>query len=83
MLNTYYEIWNINEDEPLVDGLTFEDAAEMSQVYMDFYGAENIVVCFRHVKTNKRVMLTNKQKYASTWIDYFEEILHMGNLEFS
>jgi hypothetical protein len=83
MLTKSYEIWNKNEDEPLVDGLSFEDAAEMSQTYMDFYGADNIVICFRQVKTNKKVFLTNRQKYTSAWINYFEEILLMGNLEFS
>lgn len=80
-VKTYYEIWNKTEDEPLVDGLTFEDAAEMSKVYMDFYGEDVIVVCARDVRTKK--IISSVQAYKNAWINYFEELLQMGNLEYS
>ena len=90
--NNNYEIWDIREDEPLVDGLTFGDAAEMSQTYMDFYGAENIVICYKKAKAINLIsqqeyaekrLNARKQEFVVDWINYFEELSLMGNLEYS
>ena len=75
---TTYEIWDTDTNEILVDGLTFEQAAEQSAVYQEFFGNE-ICVAFREtakVFSHK----TTADEYKQAWIEYFGELQVMGNL---
>ena len=65
---TTYEIWDVNSYDVLVDGLTFDDAAEQSKIYADFYGAEVMVVA---VYNTEIIDYTTKaQRYKSAYMDY-------------
>lgn len=75
---TTYEIWDENTNEILVDGLTFEDAAEQCVTYQEFFGT-NVVVVLR--ESNKIIKHTTEaQEFKKAWINYFDEIRAMGNL---
>lgn len=79
MLRTTYEIWDENTNEVLVDNLTFEQAAEQSAIYQEFFGSEVISVAIREsVRTTEH--RTPAQEYKQAWIDYFGELQAMGNL---
>ena len=73
-----YEIWDTDTQEVLVDGLSFEEAAEQSAVYMNFYG-EGISVAIRESKPIRKHK-TYAQAYKEAWIKYFGELQLMGNL---
>lgn len=77
MLRTY-EIWDVDAQEILVDNLTFEQAAEQSAVYMEFFGDGVSVVIRESCYTRKRK--TYAQAYKEAWIEYFGELQLMGNL---
>ena len=78
MLRTTYEIWDTNTNEILVDNLSFDQAAEQSAIYQDFFG-NSITVAFREsqqVYSRK----TSAQAYKDAWIEYFGILQEMGNL---
>lgn len=85
MLKTtsFYEIVSAQTNEVLVDGLTFEDMAEQFSIYQEFYGQCEVLPCVRNIITHERRIITRKQQYHSAWINYFEELLQAGNLEWS
>ena len=73
-----YEIWDQNTNEILVDGLTFEDAAEQCAIYQEFFG-NGIVVAFR--ESAKVINITTrKEEYKCAHFDYIEELYAMGNI---
>ena len=78
MLRTTYEIWDINTNEILVDNLTFDQAAEQSAIYQEFFG-DSVCVAFRE---SKQIIkhTTPAQEYKTAWINYFAELQGMGNL---
>lgn len=73
-----YEIWDVNANELLVDKLTFQEAAEQSAVYREFFG-NGIAVIKREDKA-VRQRKTSAQEYKEAWIEYFGELQLMGNL---
>ena len=75
---TTYEIWDESTNEILVDGLTFEDAAEQCVIYKEFFGTDVVVVLRESSKIIKHT--TAAQEFKNAWIEYFEEIRAMGNL---
>lgn len=78
MLKTTYEIWDTNTNEVLVDGLTFEQAAEQSAVYQEFF-SEEVCVVFREAQPSHHHE-TYAQAYKEAWVEYFGELQLMGNL---
>ena len=83
----YYEILSATNNEVLVDGLSFDDMAEQFIVYQQFYGEMNVIPCVRSTATKKYKIISieraREQAYKREWIDYFEELQEMGNLEWS
>ena len=76
-----YELYLVETGELLSDGLTFDDVPELHKAYEDFYGEGTIVACYRqHSKTLHRIC-TNAQAFKTAWIDFFEELQTMGNLQ--
>ena len=75
---TTYEIWDESTNEILVDGLTFEDAAEQCAIYKEFFGTDVAVVLRESTRTIKHT--TEAQEFKKAWIEYFDEIRAMGNL---
>ena len=75
---TTYEIWDESTNEILVDGLTFEDAAEQCEIYKEFFGTDVAVVLRESTKVIKHT--TEAQEFKKAWIEYFDEIRAMGNL---
>lgn len=75
---TTYEIWDESTNEILVDGLTFEDAAEQCTIYKEFFGTDVAVVLRESTKVIKHT--TEAQEFKKAWIEYFDEIRAMGNL---
>ena len=73
-----YEIWDETTNEILVDGLTFEDAAEQCVIYKDFFGTNVAVVLRESSKIIRHT--TEAQEFKNAWNDYFESIRIMGNL---
>ena len=81
MLKTYqstFEIWDEDTNEILVDNLSFEDAAEQSLVYQQFYG-DGVSVVIR-ASSQVRTHITPAQEYKQAWINYFGKLQAMGNL---
>lgn len=81
MLKTYkstFEIWDEDTNEILVDNLSFEDAAEQSLVYQQFFG-NGISVVIRE-SSRVRTRITPEQEFKCAWIEYFAELQAMGNL---
>ena len=72
-----YEIWDANSYEVLVDGLTFEDAAEQCKIYADFYCAEVMVVAVDNAKIID--FTTTAKQYKAAYMDYIAELLSMEN----
>ena len=79
MLKTTYEIWDTNTNEVLVDNLTFDQAAEQSAIYQEFFGSESISVAIRESEGIIK-HTTPAQEYKQAWISYFGELQAMGNL---
>lgn len=79
MLRTTYEIWDTSTNEILVDNLTFDQAAEQSAIYQEFFGSETISVVIRE---SARIIkhTSPAQEYKQAWINYFGELQAMGNL---
>ena len=75
---TTYEIWDESTNEILVDGLTFEDAAEQCEIYKEFFGTDVAVVLRESTRTIKHT--TEAQEFKKAWIEYFDEIRALGNL---
>ena len=73
-----YEIWDATTNEILVDGLTFEDAAEQFITYQEFFGANIFVALRESSKVIKHT--TEAQEFKKAWIEYFDEIRALGNL---
>ena len=73
-----YEIWDESTNEILVDGLTFEDAAEQCVTYKEFFGTDVVVVLRESSKTIRHT--TEAQEFKNAWIEYFDEIRALGNL---
>lgn len=73
-----YEIYEAESGVLLVDGLTFEQAAEQSKIYADFFEAE-IIVIVREWFDNM-VHTTIVQSFKDAFIDYFGQLQEMGNL---
>ena len=73
-----YEIWDEATNEILVDGLTFDDAAEQCEIYSTFFST-NVAVVMRE---SSRIIhhTTEAQEFKNAWNDYFESIRMMGNL---
>lgn len=78
MLRATYEIWDANANEVLVDNLSFDQAAEQSAIYQEFFGDAISVA----VRKSKRIIkhTTYAQEYKQAWIEYFGELQLMGNL---
>lgn len=74
-----FEIYDEDTQEVLVDNLTFEEAAEQSAVYMEFFGA-GISVLIRETVRPVRRHQTRRQEFADAWTSYLAELLAMGNL---
>ena len=73
-----YEIWDETTNEILVDGLTFEDAAEQCEIYRTFFNTNVAVVLRESSKIIRHT--TEAQEFKNAWNDYFESIRIMGNL---
>lgn len=73
-----YEIWDELAGEILVDNLSFDDAAEQSKVYQDFFGPHAIVVLRESTRVIK--LDTRAQEYKRTHLDFVEELFAIGNL---
>lgn len=81
MLKTYkstFEIWDEDTNEILVDNLSFEDAAEQSLAYQQFFG-DGVSVVIRQ-SSMAHTHKSFAQEYKKIWIDYFAELQMMGNL---
>ena len=73
-----YEIWDEITNEILVDGLTFEDAAEQCEIYRTFFNT-NVAVVMRE---SGRIIrhTTEAQEFKNAWVQYFDSMRSMGNL---
>ena len=81
MLKSYeksYEIYEAESGVLLVDNLTFEEAAEQSAVYAEFFEAEVYVVAREWVKSVSHT--TVAEQFKSAFINYFGELQQLGNL---
>ncbi len=81
MLKSYkstFEIWDTDTEEVLVDNLSFEEAAEQSAIYQEFFGNGVSVAIRASRKTYEHK--TPAQEYKAAWINYFAELQAMGNL---
>lgn len=72
-----YEIWDTKSYDVLVDGLTFEDAAEQCKIYADFYEAEVMVVAVDNTKVID--FTTTAKQYKSEYMDYIYALFSMEN----
>ena len=73
-----YEIWDASTNEVLVDGLTFEDAAEQCLVYQEFFGPDVFVALREASKVIKHT--TEAQEFKNAWIEYWDELRSFGNI---
>lgn len=73
-----YEIYEAESGVLLVDGLTFEQVAEQSKVYADFFECEIIVVVREWIDNVAHTSLVKSFKNA--FINYFGDLQNMGNL---
>lgn len=80
MLKTY-SIYEPSTGVLLVDNLTFDQVAEQSKTYMDFFEIDDIIVVADDNKTCRRQHITNAQAFKNAWVDYFGELQAMGNLQ--
>lgn len=74
-----YEIYENSTGVLLVDNLTFEQAAEQAQIYMDFFETDDISIVAREWvdRTNHT---TIAEQFKNAFISYFGELCEMGNL---
>lgn len=77
-ITTTYEIYEAESGVLLVDGLTFDEVAEQSKIYADFFEAEIIVVVREWV--NNISHTTIAQQFKSAFVNYFADLQEMGNL---
>ena len=73
-----YEIYEAESGVLLVDNLTFEEAAEQSAIYADFFDAQVVVIArewFGHISHT-----TTSEQFKNVFISYFGELCEMGNL---
>ena len=77
-VTTTYELYEAESGVLLVDNLTFDEAAEQSKIYADFFEGEVIVVIREWV--NNVSHTTIAQQFKNAFIDYFGELQMMGNL---
>ena len=73
-----YEIYESESGVLLVDNLTFEEAAEQSAVYAEFFEAEVYVVAREWVGHTSHTTIA--QQFKSAFINYFGELQQLGNL---
>jgi hypothetical protein len=73
-----YEIWDENTNEVLVDGLTFEEAAEQCAIYQEFFG-DGVIVAFRESAKVINI-ITREEEYKRAHLDYIEDLYAMGNI---
>ena len=77
-ITTTYEIYEAESGVLLVDGLTFDEVAEQSKIYADFFEAEIIVVVREWV--NNISHISAAEQFKSAFVNYFAELQEMGNL---
>ena len=81
-MNTYvktYEIYENSTGVLLVDNLTFDQVAEQTQIYMDFFETDDISVIAR--EWNGYINHTTVvHEFKNAFISYFGELQEMGNL---
>lgn len=73
-----YEIYEAETGVLLVDNLTFDEVAEQSKIYADFFEAQVVVVAREWVNNISRTSIVRAFKDA--FISYFGELQEMGNL---
>jgi hypothetical protein len=78
MLKRNYEIWDLDTEEILISNLTFAEATEQCKAYQEFFG-NGIAVAIRESREIKQ-HITAKQEFKTAWINYFDELQAMGNL---
>ena len=81
MLKVYektYEIYEAESGVLLVDNLTFDEVAEQSAIYADFFEAEVVVVVREWI--NNISHTTIAQQFKSAFVSYFADLQEMGNL---
>lgn len=75
-----YSIYENTTGVLLVDNLSFEEAAEQSSVYMNFFETDDITVVannnYQHTYSRSNIPF----EYKSAFVDYFAELQEMGNL---
>ena len=76
-----YELYLVRTGELLSDNLDFDDVPELYQAYEDFYGTNSIVVCYRTYSKPTPQHTTTSQLFKDVWVDYFDELRLMGNLQ--
>lgn len=73
-----YEIYEAESGVLLVDNLTFEQVAEQSKVYADFFECEIIVVLREWIDNMAHTSIVKSFKNA--FVDYFGILQEQGNL---
>lgn len=73
-----YEIYEAESGVLLVDNLTFEQVAEQSQTYMDFFECDIVVVVREWIDNISKTSIVKSFKNA--FIGYWGELQEMGNL---
>jgi hypothetical protein len=79
MYSKTYEIYENTTGVLLVDGLTFEQVAEQSKIYMDFFETDDISIVTREWN-GRTEHTTYAQAFKDAFIGYFAELSEMGNL---
>lgn len=73
-----YEIYEAETGVLLVDNLTFDEVAEQSKIYADFFEAQVVIVAREWVNNISRASVVRAFKDA--FINYFADLQEMGNL---
>lgn len=75
-----YELYLVETGELLSDGLTLQEVPELYKAYEDFYGTGSILVSYKTHSKPLHEIHTRGMDYKNAWIDYFEDLQLLGNL---
>lgn len=77
-ITTTYEMYEAESGVLLVDNLTFDEVAEQSAIYAEFFETQPVVVVREW--TGHITHTTIAEQFKSAFINYFGELSEMGNL---
>ena len=75
-----FEIWDVSENEMLVDNLTFEDMVSQLADYQNFFGKAVVAPFYRTRENNKRKSVSTREDFTRDWLALMDELCKMDNI---